>query len=104
MAKELKELFGDKLVPITTDLLSLDGLDDYGKVGGDILAIPTIDLYRKFRKRITKTDKWYWLATPDSTPSGCGSGYVLGVGAGGDVYYCGYGDVGGVRPFFIVQS
>ena len=104
LAKELKELFGDKLVPITTDLLSLDGLDDYGKVEGDILAIPTIDLYRKFRKKITKINKWYWLATPNSTPSGCDSEYVRCVNSSGCVSYFWYGNVGGVRPFFILQS
>lgn len=104
LAKELKELFGDKLVPITTDLLSLDGLDDYGKVEGDILAIPTIDLYRKFRKKITNINKWYWLATPDSTPSGYSSDNVRCVDSGGSVSYGWYGSCSGVRPFFILES
>lgn len=104
LAKELKELFGDKLVPITTYLLSLDGLDDYGKVEGDILAIPTLDLYRKFRKKITKMCQYYWLATPDSTPSGYGSDFVDYVGSSGSVGYGWYDFVRGVRPFFIVQS
>lgn len=104
LAKELKEKFGDQLVPIETDLLSLDGLDDYGKVGGDILAIPTIDLYRECRKKISNLDKWWWLATPDSTPSGYGSGYVQYVGSGGDVG-CGWCDGSrAVRPFFILKS
>ena len=104
LAKALKETFGDKLVPITTDLLSLDGLDDYGKVE-DIISIPTLDLYRECRKSIPKLDKWWWLATPDSTPSGCGSGGVRYVNAGGDVgyYWCGNGH-GAVRPCFILES
>lgn len=46
LAKELKKEFGNRLVPITLNLLSLDGLDDYGVIEGDILAIPTLDLYR----------------------------------------------------------
>ena len=104
LAKNLKEEFGDKLVPISLDLLSLDGLDDYGTVGGDIIAIPTIDIYRKFRKKISKLDSWYWLATPDSTPSGFGSVDVQFVGSDGPVGYGWCGGVGGVRPFFIVQS
>lgn len=104
LAKELKELFGDKLVPITTDLLSLDGLDDYGKVEGDILAIPTIDLYRKFRNKITKIDKWWWLATPESTPSGYSSDNVNYVSSGSYVDYNWHNCVNGVRPFFILQS
>ena len=104
LAKELKEKFGDQLVPIETDLLSLDGLDDYGKVEGDILAIPTIDLYRECRKKITKLDNWWWLSTPDSTPSGCGSACVRCVDSDGFVYYYWYDSSGAVRPFFILKS
>lgn len=104
LAKELKEKFGDQIVPIETDLLSLDGLDDYGKVDGDILAIPTIDLYRECRRNITKLNDWYGLATPDSTPSGCGSGYVLCVNADGGVGYSWCDGSGAVRPFFILKS
>lgn len=104
LAKNLKEKFGNRLVPISLDLLSLDGLDDYGTVEGDIIAIPNIDIYRKFRKKITKLDSWFWLATPDSTPSGFGSGVVRCVGSGAGVGYRWCGDVLGVRPFFIVQS
>lgn len=104
LAQKLKTEFGDRLVPITTDLLSLDGLDDYGKVEGDILAIPTIDLYRECRKSIPKIDRWWWLATPNSTPSGCGSGSIQCVRSGGSVGYGWCNDVGAVRPFFILQS
>ena len=104
LVKRIQEQFGDKLVPIELDLTSLDGLDDYGIVKGDLLAIPNIDLYRKFRKKITKLDVYYALATPDSTPSGCGAGDVQCVGGGGCVG-CSWCDVGfGVRPFFILRS
>ena len=104
LAEKLKNEFGDRLVPITTDLLSLDGLDDYGKVEGDILAIPTIDLYRECRKSIPKIDDWYWLATPNSTPSGCSSDGVRCVSSSGRVGCNWYGCVLGVRPFFILKS
>ena len=106
LAKSLKEEFGDKLVPITTDLLSLDGLDDYGTVEGDIIAIPTLDLYRECRKKIPMLDRWWWLATPNSTPSGYGSVSVRCVcSSGGDVVcdWCDC-DSGAVRPFFILES
>lgn len=104
LVKALKEEFGDKLVPITTDLLSLGGLDDYGKVEGDILAIPTLDLYRECRKNISKVGIAWWLATPDSTPSGNGFDGVWYVSSYGDVncVWCDY--CYGVRPFFILQS
>ena len=104
LAKELKEKFGDQLVLIETDLLSLDGLDDYGKVEGDILAILTIDLYRECRKKISKLDDWWWLATPDSTPSGCSSDDVRYVGSGGSVGCNWCDNSGAVRPFFILKS
>ena len=104
LAKELKEKFGDKLVPITTDLLSLDGLDDYGKVEGDILAIPTLDLYRECRKYIPKVNNWWWLATPDSTPSGFGSDGVRCVNSYGCVNCDWYDNCEAVRPFFILES
>ncbi len=104
LAKELKEKFGNKLVPIETDLLSLDGLDDYGKVNGDILTIPTIDLYRECRRKISNLGIWWWLATPDSTPSGCGSGGVQCVRSDGNVCCGWYGRSLAVRPFFILKA
>ena len=104
LVADLKAEFGDRLVPITTDLLSLDGLDDYGVVDGDILAIPTIDLYRECRRNIPNLDTYWWLATPDSTPSGFGSSYVQCVGSDGDVGCDRYSYGGAVRPFFILKS
>ena len=104
VVKELKNVYGDKLAPITINLTSLDGLKDYGKVEGDLLSLMDIDLYRECRENITSADEAFWLATPNSTPSGCGSGNVRYVYSDGCVYYCWYDDVGGVRPFFILQS
>ena len=104
LLKDLRKEFGDRLVPITLDLLSLDGLDDYGIAEGDILAIPTLDLYRECRKRISNVS-WWWLATPESTPSGNEESFVQCVLSSGDVlcshsYYCDRG----VRPFCIIKS
>ena len=104
LAKELKKEFGDRLVPVTTNLLSLDGLKDYGTVEGDILSIPTIDLYRECRENITNLDSWWWLATPDSTPSGYGDDCVRCVGSGGSVCYYDYDYDRGVRPVLILKS
>ncbi len=104
LVQKLKEKFGEKLVPIETDLLSLDGLDDYGKVNGDILAIPTIDFYRECRRKISNLNTWWWLSTPDSTPSGCGSDCVRYVGSRGCVGCCWYVRSFAVRPFFILKA
>lgn len=103
-AKKLREEYSDKLVPITTNLLSMDGFDDYGVIEGDILAIPTIDLYRECRKNIPNNNNWWWLATSDSTRSGFGSDSVRCVDSDGDVGCVWYGSCGAVRPFFILQS
>lgn len=104
LAKALKAKFGDKVVPITTDLISLDGLDTYGKVEGDILAIPTLDFYRKYRRSMPKIDNWYWLATPNSTTEAIGSDGIRCVNSDGYVCYVWYNNVFGVRPFFILKS
>jgi len=104
LAKNLKAEFGNRLVPISTNLLSLDGLDDYGIAEGDILALPTIDLYRECRKNIPSANGWWWLATPDSTPSGYGSDCVRVVYSNGYVGYFYSDDRGGVRPFCIIKS
>lgn len=99
--------FGDGTVVVhNVDLLSLDGLDDYGTCDTKV-GLLTIDDYRRYRKNCLKEnmDSWWWLSTPDSTPSGYGGGYVQYVGGGGDVSYRGCGCWnGGVRPDFALQS
>ena len=104
LAEKLKDEFGDRLVSISLDLKSLDGLDDYGTCEGDILAIPTLDLYRECRKEIPNADSWWWLSTPNSTPSGCGASGVRYVIGGGDVSCTDRRGCGGLRPFFILKS
>lgn len=103
--REVEDAFGkDQIVTHTVDLLSLDGLDDYG-TSNDKISLLNIDQYRKYRKILGENmDNWWWLLTPDSTPSGSGSRCVRCVNSCGvvDYYHC--DDCGGVRPFFIVQS
>ncbi len=104
LAEDLKKEFGDKLVPISLDLTSMDGFKDYGSVEGDILAIPNIQLLMEFGENIPLIDNWYWLANPNQTPKRGDSHVVRYVCSVGGVYCggCGYGR--GVRPFFILQS
>ena len=103
--KELNEVFGENnIVEHTVDLLSLDGLDDYG-TSIDKVSLLDIDQYRKYRKVIGENkDNWWWLLTPNSTPSGYGSGGVRYVYSDGDVGYGLYDGFGAVRPFFILKS
>lgn len=104
LAAELKKEFGDKLIPISLDLTSMDGFKDYGSVEGDILSIPNIQLLMKFGENIPLIDVPYWLANPNQTPKRNDSHCVLCVYSNGDVGYrdCGCGR--GVCPFFILQS
>lgn len=104
LATGLKEKFGDKLVPISLDLTSMDGFRDYGVVEGDILAIPNIQLLMKFGENIPSIDGLYWLATPNQTPARKCSGFVQFVCSDGvvDCNWCDY--CCGVRPFFILRA
>ena len=99
----LQKEYGDRLVPAVMDLTALDGLKDYGKVT-DIIGIPDLNLYRECRKNILAGDRWWWLSTPNSTPSGTGSSNVRFVYSNGDVVWYFSDGVGSVRPFFILKS
>ena len=99
----LQKEYGDRLVPAVMNLTALDGLKDYGKVT-DIIGIPDLNLYRECRENILAGDRWWWLSTPNSTPSGTGSSGVRYVDSDGDVDWRGCGWDGGVRPFFILKS
>lgn len=103
LAERIKEEIGDKIVPMEVDLFSHDGLDDYGKCE-DLVSILTYDLYRNNRRNIKQIDKWYWLCTPNSTPFGCGSDYVLCVCSDGGVDCSWFSNCGAVRSFFILQA
>ena len=102
---KLSRLFGlCNLIEHTTDLLSLDGLDDYGEVV-DRVSLLTLDHYRKFRKILGSNiiSSWY-LATPNSTISGRSVREVCYVGSHGNVSRGLCESPGGVRPFFILKS
>lgn len=99
----LQKEYGDRLVPAVMDLTALDGLKDYGKIT-DIVGIPDLNLYRECRENMIVGDRWWWLSTPNSTPSGIGSSGVQYVFNDGGVGYGGCNWDGGVRPFFIIKS
>lgn len=105
LVEELKNEFGDRLVPITTDLTSMDGLKDYGVVEGNTLSLLTSMDLIEFGEHIPPIGTPYWLASPNQTRSRGDSSCVRYVGSGGGVYYddCDWSD-GGVRPFCIIKS
>lgn len=99
----LQKEYGDCLVPAVMDLTALDGLKDYGKIT-DIVGVPDLNLYRECRENMLVGDCWWWLSTPNSTPSGTGSSSVRCVSGSGGVDWNGCGWSWGVRPFFIIKS
>ena len=99
----LQKEYGDRLVPAVMDLTALDGLKDYGKVT-DIIGIPDLNLYRECRENILAGDRWWWISTPNSTPSGVGSSNVQCVRSYGYVGWCECCWDLDVRPFFILKS
>lgn len=108
--RSLEEKFGEENILVhTVDLFSMDGLDDYGKCQ-DKVSILTADEYRRYRKALEKANgvavgDWWWLCTPDSTPSGDGSSYVRLASSSGVMNgYTASNRVLAVRPFFILDS
>lgn len=100
----LKDELGDRLVNISLDLLSHDGLRDYGVYEGDVLEIPTFDLYREGREKIINLGKSFYTATPNRISSGYGSSNVQCVLDNSAMSYCFCIWNGGVRPFCIIKS
>ena len=112
--KKLNEEFAQKFIDevgkrglcdIELDLLSLDGLDDYGAVT-DKVGLLTLDMYRKYNRIIEKypVNDWWWLATPWSTAHRGYSSSVCYVCSGGTVGGCDCDVNDGVRPFCIFSS
>lgn len=100
LASEIGE---DNIIPFERDLLSLDGQTEYGNCE-DKISLLAVDEYRKYRKLLPNTDKWWWLITPWSTHCNgykktiavvSPSGYVNGIVCNSD---------DGVRPFCIFSS
>ena len=112
--KKLNEEFAQKLInevgnrglcDIKLNLLSLDGLDDYGTVG-DKVELLTVDIYRKYTRIIENypVNDWWWLATPWSTPyRGYNSDVCISRTDGTMTFFNCYLSYG-VRPFCIFSS
>ncbi len=90
----------DNVLEFETDLLSLDGSCKHGVLKSKI-SIPTFDFYRYNRSLFEKykPDKYWWLATPDTTSEYCNDLWVRCVSPRGYVSFSIYYDGGsGVRP------
>lgn len=105
-AEELESAFGgDILVTHEVDLTSDDGLKDYGSVRRKC-SLLTTDLYRRYVEVLDfqKVERWWWLATPYSTPRHKNSFWVKCVAPSGCISFGDYYDDYGVRPFCIFNS
>ena len=97
------ELGTDSLVEFERNLLSLDGQTEYGTCR-DYVSLISVDEYRKYRKLLPNTNKWWWTLTPDSTACNDDDTFVRVVSPSGGVDCNCCGGSGGVRPVCIFSS
>lgn len=97
------ELGTDSLVEFERNLLSLDGQTEYGTCR-DYVSLISVDEYRKYRKLLPNTNKWWWTLTPDSTACNDDDTFVRVVSPSGIIYCNRYGRSDGVRPVCIFSS
>ena len=97
------ELGKNSLVEFERDLLSMDGQTEYGTCE-DYVSLISVDEYRKYRKLLPNTDRWWWTITPDSTACNDDSRWIRVVSPAGDVNYFSYYNYNGVRPVCIFSS
>ena len=105
-SNKLAKIVGKKnMVEHTVDLTANDGLKDYGKIKRSV-SLLTSELYRRYVYTLDKykLNKWWWLATPYSTPTHECAYWVNCVTPLGIVNYCSCNDLNGVRPFCIFDS
>lgn len=97
------ELGADSLVEFERNLLSLDGQMEYGTCR-DYVSIIFVDEYRKYRKLLPNTGKWWWTLTPESTACNDDDTFVRVVSPSGCIgrNCCNFSD--GVRPVCIFSS
>lgn len=106
-AKEVEAAVGQEaLIVHEVDLTADDGLKCYGSVQRKA-SLLTADQYRKYVDVLDtcKPEKWWWLATPYSTPKHEDDRWVKCVapsGFIGSVFY--YRGNRGFRPFCILKS
>lgn len=105
-ATDIEAIIGENnLIEHTVDLTSDDGLDDYGQIKRK-MSLLTCDLYRRYVRILDKhkISKWWWLATPYSTPTHDDNTWIKCVSPYGYFNCNDYHNDVGVRPFCILKS
>lgn len=102
--KLAKEVGVENIIPFERNLISHDGLKDYGTVT-DKVSIISFDEYRANRDVIPNVEDYYWWTlTPDSVESNGIKYWVRVVSPSGCIYCDGCNGGNGVRPFCIFSS
>lgn len=97
------ELGTDSLVEFERNLLSLDGQTEYGTCR-DFVSLISVDEYRKYRKLLPNTERWWWTLTPDSTPCNNDGKWLRVVSPSGGINCNVYSNSYGFRPVCIFSS
>lgn len=98
------EIGCENIIPFERDLLSLDGLAEYG-ICTDKVSLLNIDEYRKYRNLIPNTnDYWWWLISSWSTRCNNSNRLATVVSSSGRVNDGRCSGGGGVRPVCIFSS
>ena len=104
--KKLADKIGnDNFVEMEINLLTDDGLDEYGKIS-ECFGLLTCDMYRKYNRIIERypVQNWWWLATAYSTSHRGYPRCVRCVNSGGSLRYYDCDYCNGVRPFVNFKS
>ena len=104
LRKKIEDELGENsLVEFERDLLSMDGQTEYGTCE-DYVSLISVDEYRKYRKLLPNTDRWWWTITPDSTACNDDSRWIRVVSPAGFISLNCYIHYFGVRPVCIFSS
>ena len=104
LRRKIEEAVGEGgLLKFTRDLLSMDGQTEYGTCE-DYVSLISVDEYRKYRKLLPNTDRWWWTITPDSTTCNDNSRWIRVVSPSGCFNSRSFINFNGVRPVCIFSS
>lgn len=97
------EIGAENIFEHTVDLTSDEGSKKHGSVT-DKVSLLTCELFRKYNEILEKYNpgRWWWLATPFAIEYWEDCARAVGSTGIVDCYY--YGSLGGVRPFYILNS
>ena len=103
LAEKIEKELGIELPQFERNLISLDGLKEYGTCM-DKVSLLNVDEYRKYREKLPNTGDWWYLLTADSTKENNDEEWITVVSPWGYVDSGNCGGHRGVRPVCIFPS